>query len=317
MSDRQQSNNDPSATTLTSLSDGLAAAVERAGAGTVTVDARRRLPASGIVWDDQGLVVTASHVVEREEAIQVGAASGATAPATLLGRDLSRDLALLRVDSGASGALTPAPRRAEPIRVGNIVLAVGRPRLGGGAAATFGTVIAIGKGRRTASAAALISAEVTMLPGFSGGPLIDVAGAIVGLNTSGPARSGGVTIPVAQIERVAAEVQAHGRVRHGWLGVTLQPVTLPEGTREAEAGEQSTGLLVVSIAGGSPAAAGGLIVGDILIALDDQELADVADLQQTLTGDRIGTAITAVVLRGGERREITVTPAERPEPTRG
>ncbi|MBA2277574.1 MAG: trypsin-like peptidase domain-containing protein [Chloroflexia bacterium] len=304
----------PQSPTLSALSDGLAAAVERAGAGTVTVDARRRLPASGIVWDDQGLIVTASHVVEREEAIQVGLANGAAVPATLLGRDLSRDLVLLRVETGGD-ALTPAPRRTAPVRVGNIVLAVGRPRVGGGPTATFGTVVAIGQGRRTTSAASLISAEVTMLPGFSGGPLVDVTGEIAGLNTSGPARSGGVTIPVAQIERVATEVQAHGRVRHGWLGVTLQSVTLPEGTRD-DAGEQTTGLLVVNIASGSPAATAGLIVGDILIALDDQDLVDVADLQQNLTGDRIGTALPARVLRGGERREIAVTPAERPEPTR-
>jgi serine protease Do len=310
MSEHQQPNNE----TIIALSEGLAAAVERAGAATVTVDARRRQPASGIVWDDSGLIVTASHVVEREDAIQVGLADGATAAATLLGRDLSRDLALLRVENAPS--LTPAARREAPLRVGHLVLAVGRPRVGGGPIASFGSVVSIGRGRRSTSAAALITAEVTMLPGFSGGPLIDAAGEIAGLNTSGPARSGGVTIPVAQIERVAAELQTHGRVRHGWLGVTLQSVALPEGTA-TDTGDGGTGILIVGLAAGSPAAAAGLIVGDILLALDDQDLVDVADLQQTLSGDRIGTALPVRLLRGGEQRELSVTPVERPEPQRG
>ncbi len=306
---------------IIAFSDGLAAAVERAGAATVTVDARRRQPASGIVWSagqtgqDGVLIVTASHVVEREDAIGVGLPDGTTAPATLLGRDLSRDLALLRVE-GAGTPLIAATRRAEPLRVGHLVLAVGRPRVGSGPIASFGSVVSVGRGRRGASPSALITAEVTMLPGFSGGPLIDAAGQVAGLNTSGPARSGGVTIPVAQIERVASEVQTHGRVRHGWLGVTLQSVALPEGAATA-ATKSGTGLLVVGLATGSPAAAAGLIVGDILLALDDQDLVDVADLQQVLTGDRIGTALPARLLRGGEQREISVTPVERPEPQRG
>lgn len=305
MSESQVSN-------IVAFSDGLAAAVERAGAATVTVDARRRQAASGIVWDDAGLIVTASHVVEREDAIQVGLPDGTSVPATLLGRDLSRDLALLRVDNADS--LTAASRRADPLRVGHFVLAVGRPRVGGGPIASFGSVVSVGRGRRGSSPAALITAEVTMLPGFSGGPLIDAAGDVAGLNTSGPARSGGVTIPVAQIERVAAEVQTHGRVRHGWLGVTLQSVALPEGAATDEAG---TGLLVVGLAAGSPAASAGLIVGDILLALDDQDLVDVADLQQTLTGDRIGNAVPVRLLRGGEQTNLSVTPIERPEPQRG
>ena len=297
---------------IVAFSDGLAAAVERASASTVTVDARRRQPASGIVWDASGLIVTASHVVEREDAIQVGLADGTTAAATLLGRDLSRDLALLRVEN--AGDLTAAARRADPLRVGHLVLAVGRPRVGGGPIASFGSVVSVGRGRRGTSASALITAEVTMLPGFSGGPLIDAAGDVAGLNTSGPARSGGITIPVAQIERVATEVQTHGRVRHGWLGVTLQSVALPEGAATDEAG---TGLLIVGLAAGSPATSAGLIVGDILLALDDQDLVDVADLQQTLTGDRIGNAVPVRLLRGGEQSELSVTPVERPEPQRG
>ena len=305
MSESQVSN-------IVAFSDGLAAAVERAGAATVTVDARRRQAASGIVWDDAGLIVTASHVVEREDAIQVGLPDGTSVPATLLGRDLSRDLALLRVEN--AGSLTAASRRADPLRVGHLVLAVGRPRVGSGSIASFGSVVSVGRDRRSSSPAALITAEVTMLPGFSGGPLIDAAGDVAGLNTSGPARSGGVTIPVAQIERVAAEVQTHGRVRHGWLGVTLQSVALPEGAATDEAG---TGLLVVGLASGSPAASAGLIVGDILLALDDQDLVDVADLQQTLTGDRIGNAVPVRLLRGGEQTELSVTPIERPEPQRG
>lgn len=293
---------------LTNLSDALANAVERAATSTVTVYGRRRVPASGIVWNDKGLIVTASHVIEREEDIQIGLPDGGTVTATLVGRDHSRDLAVLRLQDGQNAKLTAGAHRSEPLRVGEIILALGRP--GENVQASFGIVNAIGgyrrRRRRTADA---VSAELTLFPGFSGGPLIDASGAIAGMNTSGPFRRGSATIPAGQIDIITSELETHGRIRHAWLGVTLQPVELPAGAE----GEQESGLLVSGVTTESPAAQAGLMVGDILTTLDGQPLAQAGDLQLLLTPDTIGTEVTLGLLRGGAQREQKATPVERPE----
>jgi S1-C subfamily serine protease len=302
MSDQDTSPQNP----LTNLSDALANAVETAASATVTVYGRRRVPATGIVWSENGLIVTASHVIEREEDIQIGLPEGGNATATLIGRDHSRDLAVLRAQGGQSGALKAANRRSEPLRVGEIVLALGRP--GENVQASFGIVNALGGGRhRRRRRADAISAELTLFPGFSGGPLIDASGAIAGMNTSGPFRRGSATIPAGQIDVITSELETHGRIRHAWLGVTLQPVELPAGV------EGESGLLISGVTAESPAASAGLMVGDILTTLDGQPLAQAGDLQMLLTPDTIGTEVTVGLLRGGAQREQKVTPVERPE----
>lgn len=304
MSDQDTSPQTP----LTNLSDALAKAVESAANATVSVYGRRRVPATGIVWSDKGVIVTASHVIEREEDIQIGLPQGGTTTATLIGRDHSRDLAVLRVQEGPGGNLTAATRRSDPLRVGEIVLALGRP--GENVQASFGIVNALGGGRRRRRRLAdAISAELTLFPGFSGGPLIDAGGAVAGMNTSGPFQRGSATIPTGQIDVITSELETHGRIRHAWLGVTLQPVELPA----AAEGDQESGLLISGITAESPAAAAGLMVGDILTTLDGQPLAQAGDLQVLLTPDTIGTEVTLGLLRGGAQREQAVTPVERPE----
>src|SRR4051794_18910444 len=169
---------------LQCLSNALADTVEKAGAGVVRIEARRRLPATGIVWSNDGVIVTANHVVERDDNITVGLPNGETASATLVGRDPSTDLAVLRVQ----GANLTAIGQANPdsLRVGHLVLALGRP--GNKVLSTLGIVSAIGEGWRTRGGGELdsyLQTDVVMYPGFSGGPLVDASGQVIGLNTSG------------------------------------------------------------------------------------------------------------------------------------
>ena len=296
----------------TNISEQFADAVEVAAASTLTVYGRRRRPGSGVVWttaDGSAVIVTASHVVEREERLAVDV-DGNPVAATLLGRDVSRDIAILRVETAS---LTPIARREAAARVGNLVLAVGHvsPRR---ISASFGVINSVGAlWRRRHQSTVVIHADVTMLPGFSGGPLIDVTGAALGINTSGLTRDGGgVTIPSNQIDRIASEIAEFGHVRNGWIGITSQAVELPEQVREAVGG-QDVGLLVVGVAPESPAATAGLYVGDILVSVGDHPTADASDLQHLLGGDRIGQPLAAEVLRGGVRQTIEIVPTERPE----
>jgi S1-C subfamily serine protease len=281
-------------------SDSLAAAVEKAAKAIVSVDARGRLPATGIIWSADGEILTADHVVQRDENIQVTLADGRTLAATLVGRDPGSDLALLKVD--ASGL--PVPELSENLKVGHLVFAVGRPE---DVQATLGSVVALGgpvRGRHR-SFAAYIQTDVTMYPGFSGGPLIDASGRVAGLNSSALARGASLAIPVAVLRDVAEALRRDGRVKRGYLGVSTQPVALAEEVA-AQLG-QATGLMVIGAEKDSPAAKGGLMQGDVIVGLGGRPVADIDDLQAALGPETVDQATAVKVVRGGEVKEVRVT----------
>jgi S1-C subfamily serine protease len=274
----------------------------------VKVDARDRLAASGIVWSADGLVVTAHHVVERDDDIGVGLPDGRTVAATLVGRDPTTDLAVLR--AGTGGLTPPTWSDAGSARVGHLVLAVGRP--GHKAMATLGIISALGEGWRTPAGGQVdryVQTDVVMYPGFSGGPLVDAKGQALGLNTSALLRGVSLAVPAATIRRVVETLLVHGRVRRGYLGVGAQPVRLPAAL--AQQLGQETGLLLVSVEPGGPAEQGGLLLGDTIVALAGRPVVHMDDLLDGLSGERVGVAMPVRVVRGGQVQELTVVVGER------
>ena len=293
---------------LTDFSNGLTAAVEKAGASTITVDGRRRYPASGIAYADD-LVLTADHVVTREDNINVVLPDGRSLAATIAGRDPGSDLAVLRL---AEKALTPA-RTSQELKVGQLVLALGRPGEEG-MQASWGIVTSISGPARTSRGGMLdeyIRSETTPYPGFSGGPLINTEGEVLGLNTSGLTRGSSLTIPIKVAWRVAEALATHGSVKRGYLGVRTQPVDVPEAARQTLQRGQEHGLLVLWLEEGGPAAKGGLLVGDIIVAVSGQPVSDPDDLFSALNSDTVGKAIAVEILRGGRPETIQVTVGER------
>jgi S1-C subfamily serine protease len=292
---------------LESMSKALADTVETASAGVVRVEARRRLPATGIVWSADGLIVTTHHVVERDDNITIGFANGETASATLVGRDPSTDLAVLRVQKNDLSALPQAA--FESLRVGHLVLALGRP--GASVLSSLGIVSALEPTERPRGGSQLdhyLQTSVAMYPGFSGGPLLDMSGKVLGINTSAM-RGVNLTIPIPTIARVAEALVHHGKVRQGYLGIGAQPVRLPESQR-GQIG-QETGLLIASIEPNSPADKSGLLIGDILVTFDGVALHQLDDLLGLLTSNRVGTAVPVRLVRAGQVQEINVTVGER------
>jgi S1-C subfamily serine protease len=156
-----------------------------------------------------------------------------------------------------------------------------------------------------------ILTETTPYPGFSGGPLINTEGEVLGLNTSGLTRGSSLTIPVKVAWRLADGLAKHGSVKRGYLGVRTQPVEVPEGSRQALKREQSQGLLVLWLEEGGPAANGGLLVGDILVAVNSQPVSDPDALFSALGSDTVGKAIAVEVLRGGRPETVNLTVGER------
>ncbi len=292
---------------LQNLSNALAGATETAGAGIVRVEARRRMSASGIVWSVDGVIVTAHHVVQRDDNLQVGLPDGQTVPATLVGRDPTTDLAVLRTEAKN---LTPWARATDGMQVGHLVLALGRP--GQTVQATLGVISALGESWRTSAGGLIdryLQTDVVMYPGFSGGPLVNAEGQLVGLNTSALLQGVSLTVPTVTLERVVGMLLTHGRVRRGYLGVSTQTVRLPAAIGQQL--NQETGLLLVAVEPGSPAEEGGLLLGDTIVALADVPVQHHDDLMTQLSPDRVGTSVLLRILRSGQLQELNVMVGER------
>jgi S1-C subfamily serine protease len=295
---------------LASLSNQLADAVQTAGAWTVRVHARRGPAASGIALGAD-LVLTADHVVDpsREDAIRIGLPDGAEVGGSVVGRDPATDIAILRL---ASGSLTAATVAEEEPRTGALALVVGRP--GSQPNASLGLVTGTAGPTRTRRGGMLerfIMVDAVLYPGFSGGALVDTEGKLLGMITSGLGFGGpAVALPWSLVSQVAETLKTHGKVARGYLGVGSQPVTLSQQAKDL-AGGQERGLLVIQVAEGGPAATGGVLQGDILVKLDGNAISNADDLQGLLSPNRVGTSVTASVVRGGELREVSVTVGSR------
>jgi S1-C subfamily serine protease len=298
---------------LQSLSSELADAVASAGRAVVAIHARRRIPASGVHWRP-GVIVATNHTINRDDKITVTLPDATTAPATLAGRDPSTDLAVLKV--AATGLATASPRPDEPPRVGELVLALGRP--GPGLTASWGVVSSVDGPWRTWQGGggeidALARLDVAIYDGFSGGPLIDAAGRVLGINTSALARGAALAIPVATVERTVAELLERGTIRRAYLGIGTQPVRVPRSLLETLQLTSDLALLVVSVEPGGPADRAGLLLGDVLLELDGTAVRDPGDVLAKLGRDRVGQPLAARVIRGGQVKTVTVTAGERPE----
>src|SRR6476646_4401834 len=304
---------DVGAGTLAALSDDLADAVARASRSVVAIHARRRIPSSGVVWRD-GIVLAANHTISREEDISLTLPDGGTARATLAGRDPSTDIAVLRTESN----LVPAQHAgADQLRVGRMVLALGRP--GTEVTASLGIISAVGGEWRTWHGGRIdrfVRLDLSVYDGFSGGPLVDTGGRVLGLNTSGLSRGAALVIPASTVNRVVDQLVKTGRVARGYLGLGMQAVRLPAALVEKLSLPNDVGLMVVSAEPGAPGDAAGILIGDVLIAVADKPVGDPADVLSLLGGDQIGKTVSTRIIRAGEPKTVSSTIGERPREPR-
>jgi S1-C subfamily serine protease len=283
------------------LSDQLADAVASAGAALVAVHARPRLPSTGVHWKD-GIIVTTDGTIRQEEDIAVTLPDGKRIPATLAGRDRGTDLAVLRIPAGSLGVASLGDPAT--LRPGNLVLALARLD-DGGARAAFGAVSATGGKWRSWKGGEIdrwLQSDLTIYPGFGGGPLVDPAGQIHGVNSGALSRPLATTIPVGTVNRVVTQLLERGYVARGWIGAAMQPVRL----------DKRTGLLIVSIEPDAPAAKAGLLLGDIVVAIDGENIESFEQLLDVLSGEAVGKTLHLDVVRAGEQRPIDLVIGERP-----
>jgi len=291
-------------TTVMDLSNALAGAVERVSGWMFAVHGRPRVPSTGVQWRT-GLVVTANHTVEHDREVTLTGHDGRSFAASVAGRDPSLDIAVLRaVVDGVSAADVADDG---DVRVGHLVMA-----LGSGPRASAGIVSALDVGRGRHAAGDLLAVDLTLYPGFSGGPLVDVRGRVIGITTSGASRHLQCAVRATAVTRLVEHVIRGGRIPRAYLGVGTQPVELPHPLRERLGRAQRTAIIVVHVKSDSPAAAAGLIIGDVIVSIDGHATAEPEDLVAALQPDRVGAAVTMTILRGGEPRDLQVTVGERP-----
>ena len=287
---------------LVALSNDIADAVDRVAASVVAVEARGRIGSSGF-YLRPNVVVTADHTLESDE-VEVVFADGVEERATIVGRDPSTDLALLRTErEGVPLALAHAE-----VRVGSIALAVARDD-DGDLAATMGVISAVSGAWRTWQGGEIdrfVRPDLALYPRFSGSPLVNADGHAIGLNTAGLSRRRVLTVPSATIARVADVLLARGHIARGYAGVALQHVRLPEAFGGGH------GAVVVGVETQSPAERGGVIVGDVIVGVGGSR-ADIEDVHAAISGGAIGSALALDVVRGGTPTRVEVTLGERPE----
>ena len=301
----EQTNNDTHVLRL--LSNQMADAVERISATLVLVNGRQRQPASGVVYASD-LVLTADHVLEREEDLTIQTHDGNTLPVQFVGRDPSTDLAVLRATNLNIAAAATA---TEAARVGQLVMAVGR-NASEGPMASAGIVSAVGGPLRTGRGATLeryIRTDATPYPGFSGGPLIDAQGAVLGITTTGLVNGVALAVPASIAWTIADTLAQQGYIKRGYLGISSQLVRLPAAQRSGRT--QEHGLLIVKVDDDSPAQKGGVMLGDILVGLDGKALNDTEDLQVVLARNSVGKTIPLEVIRGNTLQTLQITVGQR------
>ncbi|PHJ67478.1 LuxR family transcriptional regulator [Nostoc linckia z18] len=296
---------------LLALSNSLADTVEQAGSAVVAVNAGKRISPSGIHWR-KGIIITSDESLGRYEEITITVSDGKTQPVSFLGHDPSTDIAVFQLQNYQLPVVQIGD--ATNLKVGHLVLGLARSSQGDLRAA-MGAVSVVTGAWQSMSGGNIdqfIRPDITFYPGFAGGPLVDVAGYIVGMNTSG--RRGTVlTIPAATIDRVVNQLLTKGHISRGYLGVGMQPVRLPSNLKTALNLATATGVIVVNVEPSAPADNAGLLLGDVLVTFDGVAVSDTNDVLALLNNsDRIGKLVNVQLVRGGALINLDILIGERP-----
>jgi S1-C subfamily serine protease len=291
------------------LSKAIAETIEGVQDSIVTVHGGGRSTASGVVWRP-GVVVTVRHGLRRTDSLQV-ALRGEPMHATLAGADAGTDVAVLRVESGAAKAVATA--NDTPARVGELVLAVGRSGLGD-ISASAGIIARLGspwRSWRGGQIDSLIRPDLQLYVGQSGSALVNESRRVLGINSSALARNAVITVPATTIDRVVDAILERGHVPRPFLGAAMQAVPVPEAQRSQFGEGVGEAVLVLHVEPQGPAAAAGVLVGDLIFSVNGQLVHNVHGVQHLLSSLKVGDPVALAVIRGGVKVDLTATLGDR------
>jgi S1-C subfamily serine protease len=296
-------------TTLSDFSDELANAIAQVAPVIVTLPSGR-FSISGVHWRS-GIVVTTVDALRCKGEISLMTPEGEALSATVVGSDPGTDIAVLRVD--APELPTAELGDLNTLRVGHLVLALGRSD-DGNVRASCGILASLGGEWQSWTGGRierLIRPDIRPFPGFSGSSLLDTQGRVLGINTTHSRGRFAITIPITTVNRVVDQLLQRGRITRGYLGVGLQPVELTAQLKQSLNLNQEVGVLIVSVEADGPADRAGVLIGDILLTLGGEAIANVQALRSQLRSEQIGQPIAAQIIRGGQLVELTLTVGER------
>jgi S1-C subfamily serine protease len=318
---------------LDAYSNAVTDAVERVSPSVVNIEVHQAVPGtgrarageprerrgggSGFIFTPDGLILTNSHVVHDAKRIEVTLSDGRRMPASAIGDDPASDLAVIRLDEPRveePGLTAAALGDSQQLRVGQVVIAIGTP-YGFQSTVTAGVVSALGRSLRSYSGRLIddvIQTDAALNPGNSGGPLVDSAGRVVGVNTATilPAQGICFAIGINTAKFVASRLLRDGRIRRSFIGVSAQTTPVHRRVVRFYDLPKETGVVVISVEENSPAKRAGLREGDVIVALEGQPLAGVDDLHRVLTDMRVGVSCSLTVIRWTEKLELKVVPEE-------
>jgi S1-C subfamily serine protease len=296
---------------LLAFSNSLADTVEQAGSAVVAVNAGKRIASSGIHWQDK-IIVTSDESLGRYDEISVTLLDERTVPVSLVGHDPSTDIAVFQLQNSEIPVAQIGD--AKKLKVGHLVLGLARSGEGGLRAA-MGVVSVVGGAWQSMNGGNIdqfIRPDITLYPGFAGGPLVDAGGYVVGMNTSGR-RGTALTIPASTVARVVNQLVTKGHISRGYLGVGMQPVRLPNNLKNLLNLPATMGVIVVNVEPSGPADNAGILLGDVLVTFDNIAVSDTGDVLALLNhSDRIGKTVKVQLVRGGALVELDVVIGERP-----
>lgn len=315
-------NNESPQSTLTSLSDAIVSVAEKVSPSVVGVQTGRMFGGgaggSGVIWSRDGYIVTCYHVVKGFREVQISSQElGSVMRADVVGKDPYSDIALLKISNTTAKngkALQPIeiPDSGEDLKAGQIVLALANP---------FGEQASITKGIITSSRSSVrgwwgrtmmnnvVITDARLNPGYSGGPLVDISGKMIGLNAF-YVSSRGIAIRTSKMKGIVENLKSYGRVRRAYLGITSYPISIPEEVTRQAGMSQDSGLMIVSVEPNSPAKKAGLLIGDVVLSLDGNKVGSLHDIERLLTQELIGKAVKLAVLRSEKLTELTIVPED-------
>jgi S1-C subfamily serine protease len=294
---------------LVDFSHELANTVERAGSSVVSVLEGGRSGVSGTIWQE-GIAITIAHTIQGLDEVTVVLPSGDEIKAPVASRDAGTDIAVLKLPAGATTATLDDDSKS---RTGEIVLSIGR-RGCEGLATAYGIISAVGGPWRTRSGERMdrwLRLDLNPFPGFSGGPIINAAGEVLGIATSGPGRSAAV-IPASALNRIVDQLLKHGRTVRGFIGVGVQPVAFPDNAWQALGIASGRGLLITAIAPHSAAEEAKLVLGDVIVTIEGKPVRSGTTLQWLLDAETVGKSISLGIVRGGQLLNVAVNVREKP-----
>jgi S1-C subfamily serine protease len=288
---------------LIDFSQNIADIVENVGKSIVAINGQK-FPCSGIYWRE-GIIVTSEENIKRTENITITLPDGETTPVTLLGKDPSTDIAVFKTDI----SLPIAPIDSEcQLKIGHLAIAVGRDAQRG-LFASQGVISMVGEPWRSSLGGSIdrfIRLDINFYPGSGGSASVNAAGQVVGFNTTGPRRSV-LTIPASTVNRIVGQLLTTGQLNRGYLGLAMQPVYLPDSLVTQLSLQHQQGLMVVNVETRSPAEQAGIILGDILVKIEDTPIVRLRDLQAYLEPQNVGKTIQIQLIRAGSLQNVSLT----------